>query len=189
MVMDRVCSVADPSCANPFTTGKNDDNGLVTLNVDTRLHPPPLEVFVDYRRGDGFLDTLVSLDTPPVAANLDLGPLTMDSATSVALTATKDLHTTYDPTRAIVAVFPYDCGGRLASLIAKVDFPDADPQTATLQPYPVTGEALAMNLPVNAPALLARVVARVWGKTQIVASASVVVRPGAKTWVSLNPTP
>jgi hypothetical protein len=184
----QICSVADPACASPLATETSDPSGKLILNVDARLHPPPLSVFVEIR-ATGFLDTLISLNTPPVSDTLDLGRVTMDSAASAASAATGDLHTTYDPARAIVAVFPYDCTGRPASLIAQVAFPDADAQTATLQPYPVTGEALAMNLPVNAPALLARVVARVWGKTQIVAAASVVVRPGAKTWVYLNPTP
>ncbi len=186
-VRGRVCSIADPMCARPFATVMSDGGGL-TLKVDVRLYPPPLSVFVEYH-ADGFLDTLVSLTTPPVSGAVDLGSLTMDSAASVALAATKDLHTTYDPTRAVVAVIPHDCTGRPASLIAQVAFPDADAQTKTLQPYPVTGEAVAMNLPVNAPAFLARVAARVWGKPQIVATASVVVRPNAKTWVSLNPTP
>lgn len=188
MATGRACSMADPSCASPLATAMGDGLGVVTLNIDTRAHLPPLSVFVEYR-APNFLDALVSLDTPPVSSPLDLGSLTMDSAASVALVAAKDLHTTYDPTRAMVAVLPYDCTGRAALLIAQVQFPDADAQTKTLQPYPVTGEALAMNLPVNAPALLARVVARVWGKTQIVAAASVVVRPSAKTWVYLNPTP
>ncbi len=184
----RVCSIADPLCAQPFATAMSDSGGAVTLKVDVHAHPLPLSVFVEFR-ADGFLDTLVSLTTPPVSGALDLGSLTMDSAASVSLAATKDLHTTYDPTRAVVAVMPYDCAGRPASLIAQVDFVDADAQTKTLQPYPVTGEAVAMKLPVNSPAFLARVAARVWGKPQIVATASVVVRPNAKTWVSLNPTP
>jgi len=176
-------------CTNPFATAMSDpSSGVVTLRVDVRMHPPPLSVFVEYR-ADGFLDTLVSLNTPPVSGTVDLGSLAMESAASVALAATTNLHATYDPTRAIVAVLPYDCTGRPASLIAQVDFPDADAQTKTLQPYPVTGEAVAMNLPVNAPALLARVAARVWGKTRIVGTASVVVRPNAKTLVTLNPTP
>ena len=188
-VMGRVCSIADPMCTNPFATAMSDpSSGVVTLKVDVRMHPPPLSVFVEYR-ADGFLDTLVSLNTPPVSGTVDLGSLAMESAASVALAATTNLHATYDPTRAIVAVLPYDCTGRPASLIAQVDFPDADAQTKTLQPYPVTGEAVAMNLPVNAPALLARVAARVWGKTRIVGTASVVVRPNAKTLVYLNPTP
>ena len=189
-VTGRVCSIADPTCSSPFVTATAtpDSDGVVTLKVDVRMHPPPLSVFVEYR-ADGFLDTLVSLTTPPVSGALDLGTLTMDSAASVALAATKDLHTTYDPARAVVVVFPYDCTGRPAPLIAQVDFVDVDAQTKTLQPYPVTGEAVAMNLPVNAPALLTRVAARIWGKPQIVATAAVVVRPNAKTWVSLNPTP
>lgn len=188
-VTARACSIADPMCTSPLATAvTTDPSAVVTLKIDVRTHQLPLSVFVEYR-ANGFLDTLVSLDTPPISGALDLGTLVMDSAASIAASATRNFRTTHDPARAIVAVLPYDCAGLLASLIAQVDFPDADEQTKTLQPYPVTGEAVAMNLPVNAPAFLARVASRVWGKQQIVGTASVVVRPNAKTWVYLNPTP
>jgi hypothetical protein len=183
----RVCSLAERNCDFPLASGVADGNGAVTLSVDTSLHPPPLAVFLDYRK-DGFADTLLQLDTPPVTGDLDVGRTFLNDPKVNLASGAASLGTTYDPTRGQVGVIPTDCNGQPATKKIALTWLDRDDHT-TAQAYSAYGgEALATNLPLN-KAGITRMVARVAETGQLVATNNVVVRPGAVTFLWAAPTP
>jgi serine/threonine protein kinase len=180
----RACSLADPSCVLPLSTGATDDGGAVALSIDTSLYKPPLSIFLEYRK-KGYADTLVQLSAPPVSADIDLGRVVIvdpkidpPSASATAL----------EPTRAVIALLARDCNGQPATQKSALTWLDADAATVTSGYFAPMGMAAAVNMPVNV-AGITRVVARVAETNQLIATASVVVRPGAKTEVRLAPTP
>jgi serine/threonine-protein kinase len=183
----RVCSIADPKCDHALASSTTDDSGAAALKIDASLYPPPLAVFLEHKK-NGFADTLVHLNTPPVTGDLDVGRVLLpDPKVNIGGTATM-LGTTYDPARAFAGVYPTDCNGQLATKKVAVTWLDRDNRTATLPFFVYSGKAIALNLPTNA-AGVTRIVARVADTGQVVATTSVVVRPGATTTVSLAPTP
>ena len=183
----RACSIADPKCDLPLAASIADDRGAVTLKVDTSLYPPPLAIFLEYRK-DGFLDTLFQLNTPPVSGDLEVGAVTLMDTKQNAAGFAHMLGATYDPARAFLGTRPLDCNGQLATKKIAVTWPDRDDRTASTPYFPYVDSAAAINLPVNT-ASLARIVARVAETNQLIATTSVVVRPGAATYVPLAPTP
>jgi serine/threonine-protein kinase len=183
----RICSIADPKCDLPLAAGTADGNGAVSLNVDTSLYPPPLAVFLEAKK-DGYVDTLLQLNMPPVSGDLDVGHTTLlDPKVNVGGYASM-LGTTYDPARGHVQVDPIDCNGQHATKQIAVTWLDRDDRTATTPFFVYSGAAGAINLPINA-AGVTRIAVRVAETNQLIATTSVVVRPNALTWVSLAPTP
>ena len=184
----RVCSLADPKCALPLAHGTTDDSGAVTLNVDTSLYPPPLSVFIEYKR-DGYLDLLVQTpDTSPLSGDISLSNVPLfDQRSQIAPTALR-FGTTYDPTRAFVDVRSRDCNGQLATKKTTITWLDRDDKTVSVPYFPYSGGATAVNVPIN-PASVTRVVAHVSETNQLIGTASVLVRPHAVTYLNLAPTP
>ncbi len=183
----RLCSLADPGCDLPLAASTADASGAVTLNVDTTLYPPPLAVFLEYKK-DGYLDSLANLATPPISLDLDLGPIPLlHPKVNVAGFASM-LGTTYDPARAHIMMRPFDCNGQPAADKVAVTWLDRDDLTASTPYFAYLGTAGAINLPINA-ARLTRVAVRVTETNQLVAMTSVVVRPGAVTFMGPVPAP
>lgn len=183
----RLCSVADPKCALPFASSIADDSGGVTVKIDTSVYPPPLSVFLEFRK-EGYLDSLVPLDFPPVSSALDLGPqLLVQASVNVSGTATM-LGTTYDPSRAFVHIRPLDCNGQVATQEVAVSWLDRDARTSTTDYFGYTRSAVAINVPINS-ANLTRIVARLVDTNQLVVATGVVVRAGAVTHAELSPAP
>ncbi len=184
----RVCSVADPRCALPLAHGTTDETGEVTLNIDTSLYPPPLPVFLEYRR-EGYLDLLVqTASTSPLSADIDLNNIPLDDQKSQIGPTALRFGTTYDPTRAYVDVRPLDCNGQLATKKATVTWLDRDDRTVSVPYFVYSGGATAVNLPISA-ASVTRVVARVSETNQLIGMATAVVRARAVTYLALAPTP
>jgi serine/threonine-protein kinase len=184
----RVCSVADPRCALPLAHGTTDDSGEVTLNIDTSLYPPPLSVFLEYKR-DGYLDLLVQASsTSPLSADIDLNNIPLDDQTSQIAPTALRFGTTYDPTRAYLDVRPLDCNGQVATKQATVTWLDRDDRTVAVPYFVYSRGATAVNLPINA-ASVTRVVARVTETNQLIGLATAVIRPRAVTYLELAPTP
>lgn len=183
----RLCSVTDPKCDLPFASSLADDSGTVIVKVDTSVYPPPLSVFLELRK-EGYLDSLVPLDYPPVSSDLDLGPqLLVQASVNVSGTATM-LGTSYDPSRAFVHIRPLDCNGQVATKEVVVSWLDRDARTSTTDYFGYTRSAMAINVPINS-ASLTRIVARVAETKQLVVATGVVVRAGAVTHAELSPAP
>jgi hypothetical protein len=184
----RLCSLADPNCDLPLAHGATDDGGAVTLDVDTSLYPPPLSVFLEYRK-EGYLDTLLlALSTPPLSTDVDVPNIPLlDQKSNIEPTASR-FGTTYDPLRAYVDVRPLDCNGQMATKRATVTWLDRDDKTASVAYFHYSGGATALNLPLN-PAKVTRVVARVAGTGQLIGMAYVPVRARAVSLLTLAPTP
>jgi hypothetical protein len=183
----RVCSLADPKCGLPLAGSVTDNSGAATLRVDTSLFPPPLAVFLEYKKA-GYLDTLADLNMPPLGSDVDIGSMPLlDPKVNVGALASM-LSTKYDPTRAHVAMKVVDCNGQPATKSVVVTWLDRDDQTATTPYFAFTGAAHAINLPINA-AGITRIVTRVAESNQLVATSNVVVRPGADSFASAAPTP
>jgi hypothetical protein len=183
----RVCSIADPKCHLPLAAGTSDGNGAVALQLDTSLHPPPLAVFLEYRK-DGFLDTLFHLNTPPVTGDLDVGAVpVLDPKVNTSGFA-RMLGTTYNPARAFVGTRPVDCNGQYATKKIAMTWLDRDDQTATTPYFAYSDSANGINLPINT-AGVTRIVARVAETNQLIATTSIVVRPRGASLVTLAPAP
>jgi hypothetical protein len=183
----RICSLVDPSCALPLTAATTDDNGRATLNLETSLYRPPLSVFIEYRK-PGFEDTLVQLNMPPVTADADVGRVELLDEKSEQEPTAAGFGATYDPTRATVDVYASDCNGQPASKKVALTWLDRDDATVTRGYSGYTGAPFVMNLPVGA-AKLTRIVARVPETNQLIATASVVIRPRSNTEIRLSPAP
>jgi hypothetical protein len=183
----RICAVSDPSCRLPLATGVTDESGATTLKVDSNANSIPLAVFVEFKKA-GYLDTLAHLNMPPLAGDGDLGsvPLWERQVDVAALSST--LGAKYDPTRGFVAVKVTDCGGQLATKDVVVTWLDRDAQTATMPFNAYTGSAHAINVPVNA-AGITRIATRVAETNALVATTSIVVRPGAVSLANAMPAP
>jgi hypothetical protein len=196
----RVCSLVDPMCLVPLTSGQTDDTGVAALVVDTAKYVPPLALFLDYHK-EGFQDLLVLFNTPPLVQ----APFFVTSGRSdfdgVAIALHADGHwsdastgTTYDPTRAQVLVLVRDCNdlpaGNSQPLrgLLTVTWPDRDAQTRTAVDA-ANGSALAVNLPVNPAAGITRVVVFEAASLRFIGTASLAVRPNTLTVTSLVPTP
>jgi hypothetical protein len=183
----RLCSLADPKCSLPVARSITDDSGAATLKVDTSLYPPPLAVFLEYKKA-GYLDTLAHLNMPPLGGDLDMGSMPLLDPKVNAGAFASMLGTKYDPTRAHIGVKVTDCNGQPATKNVVVTWLDRDEQTATTPYFAYTGAAHAINLPINA-AGITRIVTRVTETNQLVATTNVVVRPGAASVVGAAPTP
>jgi serine/threonine-protein kinase len=183
----RLCSVADPKCALPLASTVADDSGAVILKIDTSIHPPPLSVFLEFRK-EGYLDNLVPLTSPPVSGDLDVGPHFLLQRTVNVSGAATQLGTTYDPSRAFVNIHPLDCNGQVATKEVAVTWLDRDGRTSTTDYFGYARSAMAINVPINS-AGLTRIVARVADTKQLVVATGVVVRAGAVTHAELAPAP
>ncbi len=182
----RLCSLADPKCDLPLAGSTADGSGAVILKVDTSLYPPPLAAYLEYRKA-GYLDTLAHLNMPPIWGDQDLGPMVLlDPKVNVAAFASM-LGTTYDPSRAVMGVFPVDCNGQPATKTVTVTWLDRDDRTASTPYFAYTGGAHAVNLPINA-AGITRIVTRVAETNQLVSATNAVVRAGAASFVGPSPT-
>jgi Protein kinase domain len=183
----RVCSLADPGCELPLASSTSDLTGAVSASIDTALYPPPLSVYLEYRK-QGYREVLVHLNTPPLSGDIDLGRMDLlDPQVNVA-PADSTFGTTDDPTRAGASVLPMDCNGLPAAKKLTLTWLDRDDQTLTSAYFAYTGDASAMNLPINGAALT-RLVARVTETNQLVATTHLVVRPGVDSITRLVPTP
>jgi hypothetical protein len=183
----RLCLVTDPNCALPFASSVADDSGAVSVSIDTSVNPPPLSVFLELRK-EGYLDSLVPLNFPPVSGDLDLGPQVLVQARANVSGAAAMLGTTYDPSRGAVHIRPLDCNGQVATQEVAVTWLDRDARTSTIDYFSYTRSAMALNLPINS-AHLTRIVARVAGTNQLVVATGVVVRAGAVTHAEFSPAP
>ncbi len=183
----RVCSLADPDCELPLSSGTSDASGAVSSNIDTAIYPPPLSVFLEYRK-EGYREVLVHLNTPPISSDLDVGRMDLlDPQVNIASAASM-FGTPVDPTRAWASVVPTDCNGLPATKKLTLTWLDRDNQTVTIPYFAYTGDTSAMNLPINGAALT-RIVARLSETNQLVATTHLVVRPGVDSITQLVPTP
>jgi hypothetical protein len=182
----RVCSLSDPKCALPLTTGKTDDSGEATLTIDTSLYRPPLSVFLEYRK-QGYMDTLMHI-LPPLATDLDVGHVVLWDQKANLETTVANLGARYVPARANLGVSVNDCNGQPAIKKTALTWLDRDGATLTQDYFPFSASARALNFPVNA-AGITRIVARVAETNQLIATANVVVRPNTCTGVTLTPAP
>jgi hypothetical protein len=183
----RVCSLADPNCKLPLASSTSDPTGAVSASIDTAIYPPPLSVFLEYRK-QGYREVLVHLNTPPLSGDVDLGRMDLlDPQVNIAA-AVSTFGTSVDPTRAWASVLPMDCNGLPATKKVTVTWLDRDDQTVTLPYFAYVGDVSAMNLPIN-DAGLTRVVARVTETNQLVATTYLAVRPGVDSLAQLLPTP
>lgn len=183
----RVCSLADPGCELPLASSTSDPTGAVSSSIDTAIYPPPLSVYLEYRK-QGYREVLLHLNTPPVSGDLDLGRMDLlDPQVNVAAAASM-FSTPVDPTRAWASVVPTDCNGLPATKKLTLTWLDRDDQTVALPYFAYTGDTSAMNLPINGAALT-RIVARVTETHQLVATTHLVVRPGVDSITQLVPTP
>jgi hypothetical protein len=183
----RICSLADPKCGRPLAESITDESGAAILRVDTSLHPPPLAVFVEHKKG-GYMDTLAHVSVPPIGGDLDIGHTKLLDPKVNAAPGAAMLGTRFDPTRATVDVLAIDCNGQPAPKDVVVTWLDRDGQTATTPYFVYSKSAHAINLPVNDAAVV-RVVVRVAETNQLVTTANVVVRPGALSLVTAAPAP
>ncbi len=183
----RVCSLADPGCELPLASSVSDATGGVSLSIYTGIYPPPLSVFLEYRK-QGYREVLVHLNTPPLSGDFDAGRMDLlDPQVNVAA-AVSMFGTPVDQTRAWVSVLPTDCNGLPATRKLSLTWLDRDDQTVTIPYFAYSGETSAMNLPINGAAIT-RVVARVSETNQLVATTHLVVRPGVDSITHLVPTP
>jgi hypothetical protein len=182
----RVCSLADPKCVRPLVRGETDDSGSATLGIDTSSYPPPLAVFVEYRKA-GFLDVLLQLGQP-LSGDVDLGRIILVDMKAELEPMVANLGATYDPKRATVQAHISDCNGRPAAKEVPLTWLDRDGATITRDRDPYTGAALAANLPVN-DAGITRVVGRHPKTGWPIFTVHAVVRAGASTELRLAPAP
>lgn|GEM_PF-1760402 len=183
----RLCSLADPKCGAPLAESITDDHGEAILRVDTSLYPPPLSVFVEHKK-DGFMDTLVHLNVPPIATDVDIGPTKLLDPKVNAAPGASMLGATFDPTRATVDVLALDCNGQPAPRSVVVTWLDRDGQTASTPYFVYSKSAHAVNLPIN-DAGVVRVAVRVAETNQLVTTANIVVRPAALSLLNAAPAP
>jgi hypothetical protein len=184
----RVCSLADPTCAIPLTAGKTDDKGALTLSIDASSYRPPLSVFFEYHKEGGrYQDTLEHFNTP-LTVDTDLGHTVVYDEKANQEPRAAEFGAVYDPTRAMVDVLPIDCNGRPATKEVELTWLDRDAKTVVRPYFGYSRGAIAVNLPVNA-AGVTRIVARVAATHQLIATATVAVRPRAETCVFLAPSP
>ncbi len=183
----RLCSLADPKCRLPLAETITDDGGAATLSVDASVYPPPLAVYIEHKKG-GYMDTLAQVGVPPIMGDVDLGPVTMLDLKANAVGTAAMLGAKLDPLRAIVSVRAIDCNGHPAPKEVAVTWLDRDDQTAATPYFAYNKTAQAINMPVN-EAGIDRIVARVAATNQLVATANVVVRPGAFSVVNVTPSP
>jgi hypothetical protein len=153
------------------------------MSIDTSLYRPPLSIFLEFKKA-GYADTLVQLSAPPVSADIDVGRVIVFDPKIDRPPPSQNV----DWTRAAIGLYATDCNGQSATRTSSLTWLDADDTTITIPHFFLSGGAMVLNLPINA-ARVTRVVARVAQTNQLIATASVVVRPGAHTWVRLPPAP
>ncbi len=134
------------------------------------------------------MDTLANVNVPPIGGDLDIGQTKLLDPKVNAAPGAAMLGTRFDPTRATVDVLALDCNGQPAPKDVLVTWLDRDSQTATTPYFVYSQSAHAVNVPVN-EAGVTRVVVRVAETNQLVATANVVVRPGALSLLTAAPAP
>jgi hypothetical protein len=190
----RVCSIADTNCDAPLASGTSLPDGSVNLRISSGGRP--LSVFLEFHK-DGWLDDLLLLNTPPLSYNFDVGVVDMERRKDVdGVAANPDFNTAYDPSLAVVKLRIGDCHLRQGT---GIDLSWAGPAGAVIVPlFNMTKwDAIAINLPIPETRMV-RVVARLKNPATaassdaepIIASANMVVRPGAITLAPfVTPTP
>jgi len=197
----RACSLSDPKCDIPLAVSSTGGDGTATVSVSTLVNGfqlTKLALYLELHK-DGWLDTLLQLDTPPVAYDVDVGSVTMDQRADIdAVGAAVGI--SYDPERAVAKVEVRDCWLRPTADVA-LTWTDSDDRTAVhTSATPDPWNAVAVNLPVTliqagitdsgATPASSRVTALQKSTMQFVAHTNLVVRAGAVTLAPfLVPTP
>jgi tRNA A-37 threonylcarbamoyl transferase component Bud32 len=182
----RVCSAADPRCDQPLASRTSDESGNVTIALNTAFNnKPPLVVFLEYGK-EGYLHTLLNLNSPPLWGDRDVGPTFVLTPKDLSVFSGR-FDATPDPARAHVVLYPEDCNLVPAPERVAVTWLDRDAQTLS-KTFAEGGFVGATNLPVSR-AGLTRVVVRASDTQQLIATTNLVLRAGALTVAHLPPSP